>query len=591
MVKGIIYTFYSYKGGVGRSMALANIGMYFYQQGFNTLLVDWDLEAPGIERYFARHFDFDVDRIKARPGLVDMIKDYMHNASSPAKEDGLETDLYPKLSEYLFRLSTTKETSLTLLHAGRRTEGQAWKDYVGFVQNFDWTDFYQNWEGGRFFEWLRKQLAEFADVILIDSRTGITEMGGVATQHLAEIVILLCGANYENIQSTAAMARNFISEVVKIARDDRPLEIIIVPARIDDADSKGFEEFIRRCNSTFKSIPMRVLDDGYSMTQMLIPYLPSLSYEETLVVDSSSGEVSARRILESYRRIAANMQSLAPEGSRLNSSSRKTSSSYDPSIFLVHSILDENAVGWLTEQLRNAGITVRYNTQEKTPYEEVELLTELAQVTCVVALVSKSFNQSNFVRQILFLAEDAQKPIIPVLFEPNQVPLQLAQYQYIDFIQNRNDGVKRLINTVMHLYDEKPITTPSRAESFVVVSYAAPQIDVARNISRHLKINGIATWLYTEDLLPGSTWRRDIENALNKADGMVLLLSEEATTSPEVEAEWNYMLQRKIPVIPILVSNTEIPYRLRSLQVIDIRNNLDQGMDRLVQTLKRILYS
>jgi MinD-like ATPase involved in chromosome partitioning or flagellar assembly len=48
----MIYTFYSYKGGVGRSMALVNIAELFYQNGLNVLMVDFDLEAPGLERYF-----------------------------------------------------------------------------------------------------------------------------------------------------------------------------------------------------------------------------------------------------------------------------------------------------------------------------------------------------------------------------------------------------------------------------------------------------------------------------------------------------------------------------------------------------------
>ena len=46
----MLYAFYSYKGGVGRSMALANLGELFHEQGLRTLLVDWDLEAPGLAR-------------------------------------------------------------------------------------------------------------------------------------------------------------------------------------------------------------------------------------------------------------------------------------------------------------------------------------------------------------------------------------------------------------------------------------------------------------------------------------------------------------------------------------------------------------
>ena len=48
----MIYTFYSFKGGVGRSMALANVAEWFYLQGLRVVMVDWDLEAPGLETFF-----------------------------------------------------------------------------------------------------------------------------------------------------------------------------------------------------------------------------------------------------------------------------------------------------------------------------------------------------------------------------------------------------------------------------------------------------------------------------------------------------------------------------------------------------------
>src|SRR5260370_4632282 len=48
----MIYTFYSFKGGVGRSMALANVAEWLYLQGLRVVMVDWDLEAPGLETFF-----------------------------------------------------------------------------------------------------------------------------------------------------------------------------------------------------------------------------------------------------------------------------------------------------------------------------------------------------------------------------------------------------------------------------------------------------------------------------------------------------------------------------------------------------------
>jgi MinD superfamily P-loop ATPase len=58
---GEVITFYSYKGGTGRTMALSNIAVLLARQQNATtpvLMIDWDLEAPGLHHYFAdQHVD------------------------------------------------------------------------------------------------------------------------------------------------------------------------------------------------------------------------------------------------------------------------------------------------------------------------------------------------------------------------------------------------------------------------------------------------------------------------------------------------------------------------------------------------------
>ena len=49
---GKIITFYSFKGGTGRSMALANVAWILASQGKRVLAVDWDLDSPGLGRFY-----------------------------------------------------------------------------------------------------------------------------------------------------------------------------------------------------------------------------------------------------------------------------------------------------------------------------------------------------------------------------------------------------------------------------------------------------------------------------------------------------------------------------------------------------------
>jgi MinD-like ATPase involved in chromosome partitioning or flagellar assembly len=68
---GSIITFYSYKGGAGRTMALANAACLLAAAGNNVLVIDWDLEAPGLHRYL-HPFLPDPDLSKT-PGIIDLV--------------------------------------------------------------------------------------------------------------------------------------------------------------------------------------------------------------------------------------------------------------------------------------------------------------------------------------------------------------------------------------------------------------------------------------------------------------------------------------------------------------------------------------
>jgi MinD-like ATPase involved in chromosome partitioning or flagellar assembly len=71
----MIYTFYSYKGGVGRSMALANVAKWYYLRGLRVVMIDWDLEAPGLENFLYKQQD-QLEKVRSQLGLIDMLLAY-----------------------------------------------------------------------------------------------------------------------------------------------------------------------------------------------------------------------------------------------------------------------------------------------------------------------------------------------------------------------------------------------------------------------------------------------------------------------------------------------------------------------------------
>lgn len=68
---GRIITFYSYKGGTGRTMALANTAWILASSGKSVLVVDWDLDAPGLDRFL--HPFLSESQLRSTPGVLELV--------------------------------------------------------------------------------------------------------------------------------------------------------------------------------------------------------------------------------------------------------------------------------------------------------------------------------------------------------------------------------------------------------------------------------------------------------------------------------------------------------------------------------------
>ena len=77
--EGKVVTFYSFKGGTGRTMALANVAWILASNGLKVLVVDWDLDSPGLHRYF--HPFLDPAKVAATQGIIELITDYAWDAT------------------------------------------------------------------------------------------------------------------------------------------------------------------------------------------------------------------------------------------------------------------------------------------------------------------------------------------------------------------------------------------------------------------------------------------------------------------------------------------------------------------------------
>lgn len=204
-----IVTFYSYKGGVGRSMALANVAFELSLKGLKVLIVDWDLEAPGLEKYFS---NYEIQT--TGNGLLPLLLEVQRGTC-------------PAYTDYLWKINIDKSNSIDFLHSGREKDS----NYSTNLENLDWDDFFSNNNGGTYLENLRTKWKSDYDIVLIDSRTGLSDTSGICTIFLPDVIVPMFTANAQSLYGVRDIIRLAQSARRKLKNRRMPLTILPVPSR------------------------------------------------------------------------------------------------------------------------------------------------------------------------------------------------------------------------------------------------------------------------------------------------------------------------------------------------------------------------
>ena len=169
-------TFYSYKGGVGRSTALANVATLLAEDDDHpqkVLVWDFDLEAPGLHKLFP-------PKTRIQHGFVDMVYEFA------------ETRKVPPVHDFIYESSLP---NISVLPAGKICDA-----YCSRLEAIDWASFFSKQEQPEFFPDVIKQIrAMNFNYVLIDSRTGLNDQAGICTQVLPKLVVILFRLTSQNI--------------------------------------------------------------------------------------------------------------------------------------------------------------------------------------------------------------------------------------------------------------------------------------------------------------------------------------------------------------------------------------------------------
>jgi len=318
---GKIITFYSFKGGVGRSMALANVAALLSKYGKKILIVDFDLEAPGIENYFKENVlnynkngvsislnkinsDFKFSRSRAEcNGLLEIIEDIAEEEnkinwknclmSVNSSKHNIKLDILPagkEASEYASKLKSDKEAS----------------DYASKLQRINWDFLFNERDLANKLETIRNEWKNEYDFIFVDSRTGISDIGGICTIYLPDIVAFLFTTNQASLLGCTDVIRRAKAARKKLPYDRTSLITIPIPSRdvsIYERDSSYswrpvFDVELAEFFNDWLPIgtPIRTVIETF-----IIPFFPYWSFGDRLPVIE---EGTSNAIGKSYENIA-----------------------------------------------------------------------------------------------------------------------------------------------------------------------------------------------------------------------------------------------------------------------------------------------
>jgi cellulose biosynthesis protein BcsQ len=351
-------------------MALVNTAHVLALEGWRVLLVDFDLEAPGMTHFFAQD-------VRHRPSYVrkDSL-DLLLDAKRSLINDPQSNIDYPRsLAEYVVPLALPpswkeelpsgipyRNGRLDLIPATletRRLEGSHEEpppDYIERLGELDLASLFESGgPGHRFGDHVRKHFVSarfeapgdilFAlhdpvqaayDVVLIDSRTGLNEIAGISIGTVADALVICCGLNQQNVEGT----RYFMKKTGLFNRKRAKPYIVAVgpvpPWLTPEAEERlrVLQRALRLRRSSRKPIQGMVEhvegveeasseDVGKSPEFLEIPYHPLAAIRETIFVKELPRDPITQAYITLARRIRSRLLHGTPETVERQSNLRK----------------------------------------------------------------------------------------------------------------------------------------------------------------------------------------------------------------------------------------------------------------------------
>lgn len=272
----MIVSYYSYKGGVGRSQLCANIATYLCRhKKKRVLLWDWDFEAPGLHFFFGNKTS-DIQK----NGTLELLEDYVKTMRKQVEVT--PDDLVYISIENIVKLKESSDNKgcIDLLPAGNYNN-----DFSYRANSFDWFEFYTMLDGESYIDLLKKRLIDLEyDYILIDSRTGISDYSGICNIQLPDIVVMVIGATMQNFDGCKSIIGKIQAANYFKYHEHQP-QILPILSRVD-ISGPNYNEWADRFNEYFYELILNL--DTKLDREFVKEIFSDIYYKDTLLAYTSA---------------------------------------------------------------------------------------------------------------------------------------------------------------------------------------------------------------------------------------------------------------------------------------------------------------
>jgi tetratricopeptide (TPR) repeat protein len=413
---GRIVTFYSYKGGCGRTMALANAAWILAANGKRVLTVDWDLEAPGLDKFYrpfinqgalSEHLGVSFLITNYEAAVIDAAKHRDSSRGGRRDAPSVIAKKYTRLQEHVTPVSWDFPSGgrLDFLPAGASNRA-----YGTGMSGFDWDRFMQDHHGDEFIEALRSAMHQDYDYTLIDSRTGMNDVGDLCTALLPDTLVIGFALSDQSLEGACEVAQR-----VTDYDAGQTIRILPIPMRIEDAESDKKDAGLAKAQALFQDYVTAKAPHEY-WGKVQIPYKTFYAYEEVLAGfgdrPGQPGSLLAafERLTDEISKGTVNTLPPLPEEVRsdfLRTRFTRRKPEAPAEILLSYISEDRPWAEWITTVLQNSGLHVRNQGSTESGALPGALAMAVKSAKRTIALVSESYRNAVEYEELLSALQQA----------------------------------------------------------------------------------------------------------------------------------------------------------------------------------------